>query len=46
MYAIDTTSRELRWKFKAGAPVRTAILAQAGLVYFGTLDNQVYALHA
>jgi outer membrane protein assembly factor BamB len=47
VYAIDITSHELRWKFKAGAPVRGTILATAdGLVYFGTLENRVYAVHA
>ena len=46
LYAIDITSQELRWKHKAGGAIRSTIVASDGLVYFGTLDNHVYALHA
>jgi outer membrane protein assembly factor BamB len=46
LYAIDITSQEPRWKHKTGAAIRGDILVKNGLVYFGGLDNQVYALHA
>jgi outer membrane protein assembly factor BamB len=46
LYAIDITSQELRWKHKADGAIRGSIVAGNELVYFGSLDNHVYALHA
>ena len=46
LYAIDISTGELRWKYPTGAAIRSSILATGGLVYFGNLNHQVYALHA
>jgi len=48
LYAIDVATGLVSWKYKAGGPIRSSILvagAGNGLVYFGSLDRHVYALH-
>jgi outer membrane protein assembly factor BamB len=49
LYAIDVgniTSVSLLWRYPAGKAVRSQILLANGVVYFGSLDHQVYALRA
>jgi outer membrane protein assembly factor BamB len=46
LYAIDTTDNTVSWKYPAGAAIRSPILVTGGLIYFGTLDRHVHALHA
>lgn len=55
VYALDRETGCVRWKYRAGAEVRTGVLVspwKAGdraaqpLVYFGDLVGNVYALHA
>jgi outer membrane protein assembly factor BamB len=46
VYAIDAASAGLRWRYQAGAAVRSQILVANGVVYFGSLDHHVYALSA
>jgi outer membrane protein assembly factor BamB len=46
VYAIDAASAALRWRYQAGAAVRSQILVANGSVYFGSLDHHVYALSA
>ena len=46
LYAIDTTTATVRWRFRTGGPVRSRILVAAGLVIFGSHDHRIYALHA
>jgi outer membrane protein assembly factor BamB len=47
VYAIDILSQQLRWEYQASGPISGTIVGGGpGLVYFGTLDNQVYALKA
>jgi outer membrane protein assembly factor BamB len=46
LYAIDTTTTTVRWRFRTGGPVRSRILVAGGLVIFGSLDHRVYAVRA
>jgi outer membrane protein assembly factor BamB len=46
LYAIDTTSTKVRWRFPTGGQVRSRILVAGGLVIFGSLDHRVYAVRA
>jgi len=46
LYAIDTTTNDVSWTYKTGGAIRSQILVTGSLVYFGSLDHQVYALHA
>jgi outer membrane protein assembly factor BamB len=50
LYAIDTSANgAVSWKYKTGGAIRSGILPKSGpngtLVYFGSLDQRVYALH-
>ena len=46
LYAIDISTGTLRWRYRTGGPIRSRIVTAGGLVYFGSLDHRVYALHA
>jgi outer membrane protein assembly factor BamB len=46
VYAIDTASLSARWRYRAGAAVRSQLLLANGVVYFGSDDHHVYALRA
>jgi outer membrane protein assembly factor BamB len=46
VYAIDTASISARWRYRAGAAVRSQLLVANGVVYFGSDDHHVYALRA
>ena len=46
LYAIDIVGISLRWRYRVGAAVRSQILLANGIVYFGSLDQHVYALRA
>ena len=47
VYALQTTSGEMIWKFKTGASVQSipAIDSEDKIVYFGSSDKNFYALH-
>ena len=46
VYAIDIASISARWRYRAGAAVRSPLLVANGVVYFGSDDHHVYALRA
>lgn len=47
MYAVDSTTRSLRWKYATGASIfGTAALSSVGSLYFGSYDGNLYALNA
>jgi len=46
LYAIDASQGKVTWTHKAGGAITSRIVARNSLVYFGSLDNHVYALHA
>jgi outer membrane protein assembly factor BamB len=46
VYAVDITSGSLQWRFRTGGPVRSQLAIAGGLLYTGSLDRHVYALHA
>jgi outer membrane protein assembly factor BamB len=46
LYAIDTSDGSVNWRYQAGGPIRSRIVTANGLIYFGSLDHQVYALNA
>ena len=46
LYALDTASGELRWKFKTGDVVHASPAYAAGTVYFGSWDSYFYAVDA
>jgi len=49
LYAIDTSAGTVSWKHKTGGAIRSSIVPKARangtLVYFGSADHRVYALH-
>ncbi len=44
LYALNATSGDLLWKFKAKDRIRSNPVAQGNRVYFGSWDHSVYAL--
>jgi outer membrane protein assembly factor BamB len=46
LYALDPTQQgKVSWPYKAGGAIKGQILAKNNLLYFGSLDHQVYAVH-
>lgn len=45
-YAIDTTTGEDLWRFKAGGPILHSAAVFEGMVFFGCADGNLYALNA
>ncbi len=44
-YAVNMRSREVRWKYKTGGPIRSSpALSGDGKIYVGSEDHQLYAL--
>lgn len=46
LYALDSASGALRWKFQTMGPVRSSPAVAYGTVYVGSLDGNLYALDA
>ena len=46
VYAIDTTTHELRWKFVTGGIVRSHPAIAGGVVYVSSDDGMIHALEA
>jgi outer membrane protein assembly factor BamB len=46
LYAIDSASGELRWKFKTGDVVHSSPAYADGVLYFGSWDSFFYAVDA
>ncbi len=46
LYAVDTTSGELRWKFATGDVVHTSPAYSDGVLFFGSWDSYFYAVDA
>ena len=47
LYAVDTASGDLRWRFETEDPVRSSPAVAGGVVYFGGSDDgHLYALNA
>ena len=46
MYAVDTGSGELRWKFSTGDVVHASPAYADGTIYFGSWDSYFYAVDA
>jgi len=46
LYALDTASGELRWKFATGDVVHASPAFDAGALYFGSWDSYFYAVDA
>ena len=48
VYAIDAATGKPKWNapFKAGGPVRSAVVVDRGIAYFGSDDFKVYAIDA
>ena len=46
VYALDSSTGELRWGFETGDVIRSTPTVSGGAVYVGSNDNHVYALNA
>lgn len=45
LYAVNTRTGQLKWKFKTGDRIYCDPIVTDGLVYFGSCDGYLYALH-
>ena len=46
LYALDSTTGDLRWKFKTGDVVHASPALAEGVVFFGSWDSYFYAVDA
>ena len=47
LYAINTASGNLRWRYQAGSAIESSpVIDDAGVVYFGSYDGKVYGVSA
>ncbi|HUU00078.1 MAG TPA: PQQ-binding-like beta-propeller repeat protein [Myxococcota bacterium] len=46
MYAIQTSDGTLKWRFNAGEGITSTALVEGGVVYFGSKNDNVYAIDA
>jgi outer membrane protein assembly factor BamB len=46
LYAVDTASGDLRWRFKTGDVIHASPAYNEGLIYFGSWDSYFYAVDA
>ena len=46
LYAVDATTGQTKWVFKASGEIAATPLVFSGIVYIGSLDNKLYAVYA
>jgi outer membrane protein assembly factor BamB len=46
LYAIQTADGKMKWRFKAGGGITSSPLVDGGAVYFGSKDDNIYAVDA
>ena len=45
LYALDSKTGNLKWKFRTGGIVRSSPTVSNGIIYFGSWDGFIYALN-
>ena len=46
LYALDSATGDLHWKFKTGDVVHASLALADGVLFFGSWDNYFYAVDA
>jgi outer membrane protein assembly factor BamB len=44
LYSLDTRTGKLRWRFETKGPITGTPATNKDLIYFGSADNNFYAL--